>query len=92
MNVFLLLACLLVISLLQVNALGGGGGGVPGGWSPVRVDDNEVRDATSFAVREKYPKHTVYFQVLEASKQVPNAFNNFIRFHSWYVCMFFFFL
>lgn len=58
--------------MLQVFALGGGG--VPGGWSPVSITSKEVNDATSFAVHTKYPKHQVFFQVIQAFQQVPISF------------------
>ena len=71
MNFFILLAVLLAVNFFSTNAaLGGGGGNIPGGWTPAEKDAKEVVDAANFATQQKYPGKVINIEILAAMKQV----------------------
>lgn len=47
---------------------------IPGGWTKVDVDSEEVKSEASFAVQTKYPGVAVEFLTIAAFKQVKIVF------------------
>lgn len=57
-----LLLYIIIIALAQSS--------IPGGWSPVDVNDPDVINAANFAISQQFPDQTIEYKIVQAFEQV----------------------